>query len=155
MKGHRVFAVLAMIMVLSVSATTIVSAHRVSVRWDIGEIGIKAWFGGGEPMRDADVTVYAIKEGEEKLYKEGKTDENGKFGFAHKIGVQEYKVVVEASGGHRGETVVNLTQAASPGEGTELPLYTRVIAGFGYLGGLAGAAMLYMSWKMKKKYKNP
>ncbi len=152
MKRKRVFAILVMVMVLSVSATTIVSAHRVHVRSEIGEIGVKAWFGGGEPMRDADVKVYAIKGGEEELYKDGKTDENGKFGFAPKIGIEEYKVVVESPGGHKGETVVNLTQAASPGEGTEMPLYTRVIAGFGYLLGLAGAAMAYMSWKMKKKY---
>ncbi|MGB2728665.1 MAG: hypothetical protein WBD09_09355 [Halobacteriota archaeon] len=151
MNKERVFAILVMVMVLSVSATTIASAHRVHVRSEIGEIGVKAWFGGGEPMRDADVKVYAIKGGEEELYKEGKTDENGKFGFAPKIGVEEYKVVVESPGGHKGETVVNLTQAASPGDGTEMPLYTRVIAGFGYLIGLAGAAMAYMGWKQKKK----
>lgn len=152
MNKERVFAILVMVMVLSVSATTIVSAHRVHVRSDIEEIGVKAWFGGGEPMRDADVKVYAIKEGEEELYKEGKTDENGKFDFAPKIGIEEYKVVVESPGGHKGETVVNLTQAASPGDGTEMPLYARVIAGFGYLLGLAGAAMLYMGWKQKKNY---
>ena len=33
-----------------------------------------------------------------------------------------------------------------------MPLYTSAIAGFGYLIGLAGAAMLYMGWKLKKKY---
>lgn len=147
-----VFAVLALVLVLSVSATTIVSAHRVYVKGEIVEIGVKAWFGGGEPMRDADVEVYATKEGKEELYREGKTDENGKFRFAPKIGVEEYKVVVESPGGHRGETVINLTQAASPGEGTEMPLYTRTIAGFGYLIGLAGSAMAYMGWKMKKRY---
>lgn len=151
MKRKQVFAVLAIVMVLSVSATTIVSAHRVYVKGEIVEIGVKAWFGGGDPMIDADVEVYTLKEGEEELYKEGKIDESGKFGFAPKIGVEEYKVVVESPGGHKGETVVNLTHAASTGEGTEMPLYTRVIAGFGYLLGLAGAAMAYSGWKMKKK----
>ncbi len=154
MNGKLVFAVFAMLLVLSCLSISAVSAHRVYVKGEIWEIGVKAWFGGGEPMRDADVEVYAIKEGKEELYGEGKTDENGKFGFAPKIGVEEYKVVVESPGGHKGETVVNLTQAASPGEGTEMPLYTRTIAGFGYLIGLAGAAMAYMGWKMKKKYEN-
>lgn len=154
MNGKLVFAIFAMLLVLSCLSISTVSAHRVYVKGEIGEIGVKAWFGGGEPMRDADVEVYAIKEGKEELYREGKTDENGKFGFAPKIGVEEYKVVVESPGGHKGETVVNLTQAASSGEGTEMPLYTRAIAGFGYLIGLAGAAMAYMGWKMKKKYEN-
>ena len=34
-----------------------------------------------------------------------------------------------------------------------MPLYSRIIAGFGYLIGIAGAAMAYMGWKQKKKYK--
>ncbi len=154
MNGKLVFVIFAVLLVLSCLSISAVSAHRVYVKGEIGEIGVKAWFGGGEPMRDADVNVYAIKEGKEELYREGNTDENGKFSFAPKIGVEEYKVVVESPGGHRGETVVNLTQAASHGEGTELPLYMRAIAGFGYLIGLAGAALAYTGWKLKKKYEN-
>lgn len=152
MNGKLVFAIFAMLLVLSCLSISAVSAHRVYVKGEIVEMGVKAWFCGGEPMRDADVEVYAIKEGKEELYKEGRTDEHGKFGFAPKIGVEEYKVVVESPCGHKAETEVNLTQAALPREGTEMPLYTRTIAGFGYLIGLAGAAMAYMGWKMKKKY---
>jgi len=56
--------------------------------------------------------------------------------------------------------VINLSQEAAGadigadagGLEAEMPLYTRAIAGFGYLIGLAGAAMLYMGWKLKKKY---
>jgi hypothetical protein len=125
----------------------------------ISEIEIESYFGGGTPCRDANVTVYD-KEG--NLYIEGVTDDEGKFSFPPKIGMKEYTVVVDAvhMPGHKAETVINLSQEAASagagagGMGTEMPLYTRAIVGFGYLIGLAGAAMLYMSWKMKKKYEN-
>jgi nickel transport protein len=60
--------------------------------------------------------------------------------------------------GHKAEAVINLSQeaagvsAGAAGMETEMPLYTRAIAGFGYLIGLTGAAMAYMGWKLKKKY---
>jgi nickel transport protein len=119
----------------------------------ISEIEIESYFGGGSPCRDANVTVY---DNEGNLYREGNTDEEGKFGFPPKIGMEEYKVVVEAvhMPGHKAEKVINLSQeaAGAGGMGTEMPLYTRAIAGFGYLIGIAGVAMAYMSWKQKKKY---
>jgi len=41
------------------------------------------------------------------LYIEGVTDDEGKFGFPPKIGMDEYKVVVEVPG-HKAETVIHL-----------------------------------------------
>ena len=35
----------------------------------------------------------------------------------------------------------------------EMSLYARIVAGFGYLSGVAGAAMIYMGWKQKRKQK--
>ena len=153
MKRKWIFALLALFLVLSCIST--VSAHRLHIHHEIGAIEIKTYYGGGNPCRDANVAVYD-KEG--NLYLEGNTDEDGKFSFPPKIGMKEYTVVVDAvhMPGHKAETVINLSQeaaSASAGE-MELPLYTRVIAGFGYLIGLAGAAMLYMGWKLKRKYKN-
>jgi nickel transport protein len=119
----------------------------------LSELEIEAYFGGGAPVRDADVKVYD-KNG--NLYIEGTTDEEGKFRFPPKIGMEEYEVVVNATHmpGHKGETTINLSQvsAGADGAGTEMPLCSRVIAGFGYLIGIAGAAMAYMGWKQKKKY---
>ena len=43
------------------------------------------------------------------MYIEGVTDDEGKFGFPPKIGMDEYKEVVEAPG-HTAETVINLCQ---------------------------------------------
>jgi len=150
---RKVVAILALLLVLSCVSISKVSAHRLQIEHKIREIGIKAYFEGGSPCRDANVKVY---DNEGNLYLEGVTDEKGKFGFPPKIGMKEYTVAVDAvhTPGHKAETVINTSQegAGAGGTGTEMPLYTRVIAGFGYLIGLAGAAMVYMSWRLKKKY---
>jgi nickel transport protein len=116
----------------------------------LSELEIEAYFGGGASVKDGDVKVYDI---DGNLYLEGTTDEEGKFRFPPKVGMEEYKVVVNATHmpGHKGETTINLSQDGAGGAGTEMPLYTRVIAGFGYLIGIAGFAMAYVYWKRNKK----
>ena len=138
------------ILVLSCS---IVSAHRMYASYRVGEIEIKSWFGGGTPVRDGDVKVYAIKDGKEELYKEGKTNEKGEFSFFPRVGTNEYRIVVEATHmpGHMAEVMVNLTGVQEIGE-ERMPAYVRTFAGLGYLIGLAGAAMLYMGWKLKREH---
>jgi len=151
MRREQIFTIFAVLLVLSCLSISAVSAHRLHIVHKISEIEIESYFGGGSPCRDANVTVY---DNEGNLYLEGVTDDEGKFSFPPKIGMKEYTVVVDAvhMPGHKAETVINLSQeAASAGE-TEMPLYTRTIAGFGYLIGLAGAALAYMGWKQKKKY---
>ena len=157
MNGKLIFALLATLLVFSCLGISAVSAHRLHIVHKLSEIEIEAYFGGGKPCIDATVTVY---DNEGNVYREGVTDDEGKFRFPPKIGLGEYKVVVEAvhMPGHKAEAVINLTEEAvgassgAEGMGTEMPLYARVIAGFGYLIGLAGAAMGYTGWRMKKKY---
>nr|QNO49682.1 hypothetical protein PLAOKDGB_00011 [Methanosarcinales archaeon ANME-2c ERB4] len=155
MKRERVCVMLALLVVLSCVSISEVSAHRLVIDREIGEIGVKAYFEGAGPCQDANVKVYD-KEG--NLYIEGVTDDKGYFGFPPKIGMGEYTVAVDAvhMPGHKAETVINLSQAsggagAGSAGGTEMPLYTRILAGLGYIIGLAGAAMVYVSWKLKKK----
>ncbi len=163
MKATRSLGVLALVLILCMALICPpASAHRVIVRGQVNEIQIRAYFGGGsaDPMAYADVEIYAIKNGQEELYKTGETDENGMFYFAPKIGVFEYRAVVEATG-HRGEEWVNLTEGAGITEAEQeeaeeeagLPL-AQMIAGFGYLIGLAGIAMILTARKMKKRYEN-
>lgn len=126
-----------------------VASHRVHTDWEIGKVEIKAWYGGGDPMKDADTKVFINQSGEQVLYKEGKTDENGVFAFSPKVGVNNYTAEI-GSTGHKGIVEINLASAPSSGEEQELPLYMRIAAGFGYLLGLAGIALAYSSWKKNK-----
>jgi len=152
MNVKQMACIFAVLVVLSCLSTSVASAHRMHIESTLSELEIEAYFGGGAPVRDADVKVYD-KSG--NLYLEGVTDEEGKFRFPPKIGMEEYEVVVNATHmpGHKGETTINLSQVSTDadGAGTEMPLYTRVIAGFGYLIGIAGFAMAYVYWKRNKK----
>jgi len=124
----------------------------------------RAYFGGGKSVEDSDVKVYSLINGSEELYLQLTTDENGEFSFQQKEGIYEYKIVVEATHmpGHSSEEFVNLTGLAFAGSGNEsikeinigcpesegeIPLYMRVIAGFGYLMGLLGISLYYLARK--------
>ncbi|WP_407355355.1 hypothetical protein [Methanolobus sp. WCC5] len=125
-----------------------VSAHRVYVQERITEVEIKAWFGGGDPMADADILIFGIKNGEEELYIEDRTDSNGMYYFTPKPGVSEYRVVVSESG-HKNEKVFSLTGDAGVSAEAELPLAASIGAGFGYILGIAGIALYFSSRKAK------
>lgn len=140
------FSVILLILLL----TSPVASHRVHTSWEIGEVKVKAWYGGGEPMKNADVKVFIYQNGEQVVYKEGKTDEKGNFAFPPKSGVNNYTVEI-GSHGHKGVSEINLASGPSPEGGQELPLYMRIVAGFGYFLGLAGAALAYTGWKKSKK----
>lgn len=144
-----IIALMVLILILPVAGA---SAHRLYIDYRIGKIEIESFYGGGTPCRDAVVKVYTDKG---KLLQEGKTDEEGKYSFSPVIGINKYKVTVQATHmpGHRAERMVNLKDiGVSNEEGRELPLFSRIIAGFGYLAGIAGASMAYMGWREKKKY---
>jgi nickel transport protein len=149
MKTIRILLVLALLLILCMALVPLASAHRVIVQGQVSEIQIKAYYGGGsaDPMVDADVEIYAVKGDGEELYITGKTDDAGMYYFPPKLGVSEYRVVVDATG-HRGEETVNQAEKEAG-----LPI-TGIISGFGYLAGLAGIAMLITARKMKKQYEN-
>ena len=132
----------------------VASAHRLIIVHRIGEVEIEVYFGGGSACRDANVTVYTIKDGLEDPYLEGITDSDGKFRFSPKVGVNEYKVVVDAvhMPGHRAEETINLTSinAENAGALKEMPTYLRVAAGLGYILGLAGIAIGYKGIKAQR-----
>ena len=163
MKTIRSLLVLALLSILCMALICLpASAHRVIVQGKVSEMQIKAYYGGGgaDPMMYADVEIYAIRDGQEELYKTGKTDDAGMYYFQPLIGVSEYRAVVEATG-HKGEETVNISKGAGLTEAEQaeaekeagLPI-TGIITGFGYLIGLAGIAMILAARKMKKEYEN-
>ena len=144
-----------LVLLLSTACIAPVSAHRAFagafMTGDVeDEVMIRAWYEGGAPMADADITIYAVRDGEEEVYIEDVTDELGFYSFEPEWRVTEYRILVEQTG-HRAEIDLDLESGTSTGsESAELPLVARVVAGFGYLLGLAGIAMIY-SAKMQNR----
>lgn len=152
MKIIRIMGILALVLILCTALCLPASAHRVYVKEQVNEVQIRAWYGGGAPMAHADVMIYANSTSGEELYLEGTTDEEGMYYFKPKLGVSGYRVVVEATG-HKAEKEFDLAGGGSQ-EPAEIPLSMRIVAGFGYLIGLAGIGMLFAARKLKKEYEN-
>lgn len=149
MNAKRGIGLLALLVLLCAATMPAVPAHRAFVGEVVdNEVRLKAWYEGGDPINEAPVKVYAADDGKDVLYLEGITDEDGFYSFEPEPGVTAYKVVVEQMG-HRAKMNIDLGSSDQPQE-AELPLYARIVAGFGYLLGLAGAGMLYASRKGQK-----
>ena len=133
-----------------------VSAHKAFVGAFLtgdadDEVMIKAWYEGGAPMANAETTIYTVEDGEKTVYLEGVTDVEGFFTFEPEYKVTQYFIKVEQTG-HRAKMDLDLEGGVSTNSsGDELPLLARIIAGFGYLTGLAGIAMIYTARKMKNE----
>lgn len=135
-----------MLLILGISLIPAASAHRCFVEQvNAEEIVVKAFYEGDSPMGLAEYQVLNA-DTEEVLY-EGETDEAGYLSFPPVEGVAQYRVVVDQFG-HKGETLVSTTGDNS--ETAELPLFMRIFAGFGYLLGIAGIAMVYTAKKKKE-----
>ncbi|HJH30878.1 MAG TPA: hypothetical protein C5S50_01490 [Methanosarcinaceae archaeon] len=130
----------------------VASAHRVYIKEQIKEVQIWTYYGGGTPMVDADVEIYSIKDGQEELYLEGMTDQDGMFYFEPKLGVSQYRTIVSATG-HSTDKKIDLAGGIQQEE-AELPLFMRMFVGFGYLAGLAGIGMLFAARKIKREHSN-
>ena len=118
--------------------------HRMLMNYQVGQIDVEVYFSGGMPAQNAHVTVYKP---DGTLYMEGETNDEGEFSFEPTVMQGEWQVVAEHSG-HRAEILIG---AEGEGGTGEIPLYITLIAGFGYLIGLGGAAIGYMGWRARRK----
>lgn len=156
MEKIRTVALLGMAMLLVMLCVSPVSAHKAFVGAFLtgdadDEIQIKAWYEGGMPMANAETTIYTVEDGEKEVYVEGMTDDQGFFTFEPEYKVTKYSIKVEQTG-HRAKMDLDLEGGVSTGSsGEELPLLARIVAGLGYLVGLAGIAMIYTAYKTRKE----
>ncbi len=121
------------------------SAHRIHIDVLSQTFEIESYYGDGKPARNATVTVY---DPDGDLYLRGKTDDQGKYRIEIDEGAPgNYTVEVEQSG-HRAEITLG-NEAVTPGQ--ETGVHIRIIAGLGYIMGIAGIASLITTWRMKRK----
>lgn len=157
MKLIRTGTLVILFVLLMMLVVAPVSAHKAFVGAFLtgdadDEVQIKAWYEGGAPMANAATTIYTVDEnGEKTVYVEGVTDVQGFYTFEPEYKVTQYAIKVEQTG-HRAKMDLDLEGGVSTNSsGDELPLLARIIAGFGYLIGLAGIAMIYTARKMRNE----
>ncbi len=138
MKGKCVLILLLFLLACSPS-----DAHRMMMGYRVDELEITALYDDGTPAAGAKIEVHS--DGSPIL--EGTTDENGTFAFKPGKDMEDI-TVVSSSAGHRAELSLNLARER---QAEEAPLPARVLAGLGYLVGIAGLAMIYVSRKGSKK----
>lgn len=138
-KCEKILIVLALALLFSAGTS---SAHRMLIGYQIKEVQLKSIYDDGTPVQGAEIKVY--KDG--GLYAEGVADSAGTFTFEPKRGDKiEDMTFVTSSVGHRAE--LSLSQDGEDATSGELPLPMKAAAGLGYLLGIAGISMIYVSRK--------
>jgi len=137
MKGKCAF-----ILLLFLLACDLSDAHRMMMGYKVNELEITALYDDGTPAQGVKIEVQS----DGKPILDGVTDENGTFTFEPGEGMEDL-TFISSSAGHRAELSLNLAQKRQAEE-VSLPL--RVAAGLGYLLGIAGLSMIYISRKGSK-----
>lgn len=136
--------IMCLTLLLLTTASASVSAHRIYLDVVQQTVTVEAYFGDGKVAKNAEITVYT-SDGE--IYLTGTTDEEGRFSFDITEDVDSENMTVEVEQvGHKDSVTIGGSAAC---RADEVFLPFQVIAGLGYLLGLAGIASLYSSWKTK------
>ena len=131
----------ALVFLLLLAACGLSDGHRMMMGYQVNELQVTALYDDGTPAQGANIEV--LDEG--KSIAQGVTDEKGTYTIRPDNGMRAI-TVVSNSAGHRAELSLNLAQKRQEEE-ISLPL--RVASGLGYLLGIAGIAMIYLSRKRK------
>lgn len=141
MKPAKRWLVMLVLALLLFAGTS--TAHRMMMGYRVNELQINAMYDDGTPAQGVKIEVY--EDGEP--YAEGSTDSKGRYIFRPDEARVEDLTFVSTSAGHRAEISLNLEEERE-GAG-DMPVPMKVAAGFGYLIGLAGISMIYVSRKKR------
>ena len=131
-----------MIIVLILACSTS-DAHRMMLGYNVKEVQVTALYDDGTPAQGVDIDVMSNG----KSVATGVTDEHGAYTFRPESRTGELEFV-GSSAGHRAELSLDLAEKKQQ---DEITLSLRVAAGRGYLLGVAGLAMIYLSRKGPSK----
>ncbi|MDG6243023.1 MAG: hypothetical protein QCH31_01330 [Methanolobus sp.] len=138
----------------AVSALLVVPASSHAAHLDVSQsIEVKGSFDQSNPIPGAIVEIYLIDgQGNEELHIQDNLDNNGLYYFEPVPGYEEYRVKIFDDWGHQSEAVINVGSGSSQ-------LYsssgdskaTKIVAGLGYMLGLAGLGMLISARRIKQQ----
>lgn len=117
-------------------------AHRMLLGYKVNELQLKAMYDDGTPAQGAEVVVH--KDGQ--MIYNGTTNDEGELLF-HPEDDLGTLTFISSAAGHRAQLSLNIEQEKTD---AEMPLAARVAAGLGYLLGVAGISMIYVTRKKGK-----
>jgi nickel transport protein len=135
------------VLLLVIFFTYSVSAHDMNIDIVGRSVTVKATYSDGKPVSTAEIIVY-YSDG--TIYQSGTTDEKGEYQFEVKetSTTEEFIVEVQQTG-HK--SLITIDFHSIKKEDEDFFVGFKIIAGVGYLVGIAGVISYYNSWKMKKK----
>ena len=141
-KPRAFLAVLAAMLLLLAGAA---DAHRMLLGYKVNELQLKAMYDDGTPAQGVEVMVQ--KDGQ-TIYN-GTTNDNGELLF-HPGADLGALTFISGAAGHRAQLSLNIEQEKTD---AGMPLAARVAAGLGYLLGVAGISMIYVTCKKGRRPK--
>lgn len=135
-----------MLLVILIFCMQSVSAHDLDIEIVERSITVKAIYSDGKPAANAEIIIYNSNR---EIYLSGTTNEHGEYSFeiGDELSADEFFVEVQQTG-HRSSITIDLrTISRGP---DDMFIGFKIIAGLGYLVGIAGIISYYLFWKMKK-----
>lgn len=124
-----------------------VSAHDLDIIIVERSITVKAVYADGKSAANAEIIVYNSNR---EIYRSGTTNDEGEYSFeiGDEISADEIFVEVQQTG-HRSSITIDLRRISKEPE--DIFIGFKIIAGVGYIFGIAGVISYYTFWKMKKE----
>lgn len=157
LKKSKPVSILIALLLISTVLVVPATAHGVYMDYTTAGIKVHAYYQGGDPMANCSYEVLTVEkdaDGKETttVYATGTTDENGEFVFQPKEGITLYRAKV-IEGEHAANRNIDLSETStggSTGSGAGINAF-NVIAGIGYIIGIAGIIMYFVSRKNATK----
>lgn len=135
------------VLLLVIFFTYSVSAHDMNIDIIGRSVTVHATYSDGKPVATAEIVVY-YSNGE--IYESGTTNEAGEYRFeVGQASTSEEFIVEVQQTGHKSSITIDFHSITKEPE--DFFVGFKIIAGVGYLVGIAGVISYYNSWKMKRK----
>jgi nickel transport protein len=134
---------ISLLIIVFILACATSDAHRLMLGYNVLEVQVNALYDDGTPAQGVDIDVTSNG----KSIAQGITDECGTYSFRPQGNAGELEFTGK-SAGHRAVLPLDLAEKKQQ---DEITLPQRAAAGLGYLMGIAGLAMIYLSKKGSRK----
>lgn len=163
----KLVKIMIVVLFMALFLPTVALAHKILIdayRQEDGQISVEAFFPDGSPAKNCKVEIFT-EDG--RIFKKGRTDEEGQFMFKPEGAAGTYKAVVTGTMGHRAEISFEMGEPKAPVQEPEAVSevkpqkiklshkekfpWLEIIAGLGFIFGLSS---FILCLKLRSELKN-